>query len=58
MAFNASISGINAGQQEMSVISNNIVNAGTIGFKKLKDSPSYSQAQCRARNPVQGKVWS
>ena len=34
MAFNASISGINAAQQEMSVISNNIVNAGTIGFKK------------------------
>ena len=34
MAFNASISGINAAQQEMSVISNNIVNAGTVGFKK------------------------
>lgn len=34
MGLNSSISGINAAQQEMSVISNNIVNAGTIGFKK------------------------
>jgi len=34
MAFSTSISGIDAAQERMSVISNNIVNAGTVGFKK------------------------
>lgn len=34
MAFNTSLSGVNAAQQTMNVVSNNIVNAGTIGFKK------------------------
>ena len=34
MAFSTSLSGVNAAQQTMDVVSNNIVNAGTIGFKK------------------------
>ena len=34
MSFSTSISGIDAAQERMSVISNNIVNAGTVGFKK------------------------
>lgn len=34
MGFSTSISGIDAAQERMSVISNNIVNAGTVGFKK------------------------
>ena len=34
MAFNTSISGLRAAQQEMGVISNNIANVGTTGFKR------------------------
>ena len=34
MAFNTSISGLRAAQQEMGVISNNIANVGTAGFKR------------------------
>ena len=34
MAFNTSISGLRAAQQEMGVISNNIANIGTTGFKR------------------------
>jgi flagellar hook protein FlgE len=34
MSFSTSISGLNAAQERMAVISNNIVNAGTVGFKK------------------------
>ena len=34
MSFSTSLSGVNAAQQTMDVVSNNIVNAGTIGFKK------------------------
>ena len=34
MSFTTSISGLDAAQERMAVISNNIVNAGTVGFKK------------------------
>ena len=34
MSFSTSISGLDAAQERMAVISNNIVNAGTVGFKK------------------------
>ena len=34
MSFTTSISGLEAAQERMAVISNNIVNAGTVGFKK------------------------
>jgi len=34
MAFNTSISGLQAAQQDMGVISNNIANVGTTGFKR------------------------
>lgn len=34
MSFSTSISGLEAAQERMAVISNNIVNAGTVGFKK------------------------
>ena len=34
MSFTTSISGLDAAQVRMAVISNNIVNAGTVGFKK------------------------
>ncbi len=34
MTFNTSISGLRAAQQDMGVISNNIANAGTAGFKR------------------------
>jgi flagellar hook protein FlgE len=34
MAFNTSISGLRAAQQDMGVISNNIANVGTAGFKR------------------------
>ena len=34
MAFNTSISGLQAAQKEMGVISNNIANVGTAGFKR------------------------
>ena len=34
MAFNTSISGLQAAQKEMGVISNNIANVGTVGFKR------------------------
>lgn len=34
MAFNASISGLQAAQKDMGVISNNIANVGTAGFKR------------------------
>ena len=33
MSFSTSISGLDAAQERMAVISNNIVNAGTVGFK-------------------------
>ena len=34
MSFSTSISGLDAAQERMAVISNNIVNSGTVGFKK------------------------
>ena len=34
MAFNTSISGLQAAQKDMGVISNNIANVGTVGFKR------------------------
>ena len=34
MAFNTSISGLQAAQTDMGVISNNIANVGTTGFKR------------------------
>ena len=34
MSFNTSISGLQAAQQDMGVISNNIANVGTVGFKR------------------------
>ena len=34
MAFNTSISGLQAAQKDMGVISNNIANVGTTGFKR------------------------
>ena len=34
MAFNTSISGLQAAQKDMGVISNNIANVGTNGFKR------------------------
>ena len=34
MAFSTSISGLKAAQQDMGVISNNIANVGTVGFKR------------------------
>jgi flagellar hook protein FlgE len=34
MAFSTSISGLQAAQQDMGVISNNIANVGTVGFKR------------------------
>lgn len=34
MAFNISISGLKAAQKDMGVISNNIANVGTVGFKR------------------------
>ena len=56
MAFNASISGINAAQQEMSVISNNIVNAGTIGFKKGEaEFAELFSSSMQSADPVAGQ---
>ena len=34
MAFSTSISGLQAAQKDMGVISNNIANVGTAGFKR------------------------
>ena len=33
MALNQALSGINAAEDQLNVISNNIANAGTVGFK-------------------------
>lgn len=35
MSFNIALSGLQASSQDLSVISNNIANASTIGFKSL-----------------------
>ncbi|APS83412.1 hypothetical protein AVM71_09705 [Piscirickettsia salmonis] len=36
MSFNIALSGLQASSQDLSVISNNIANASTIGFKKSR----------------------
>ena len=59
MSFSTSISGLDAAQERMAVISNNIVNAGTVGFKRARHNlATCSRQPSKIRAPRRVQVLS
>ncbi len=56
MSFSTSLTGLNAAQNELSALSNNIANAGTSGFKKsdVQFGDIVTRSATQARNGVPG----
>ena len=57
MTFDIALTGLNAASVELEVISNNIANNSTTGFKRSRTefSDVYASSQQAANNPATGK---